>query len=242
MSSSITPNEMNHHVEEFQRFYALCVACSCAFPLMLSLYYQHIQKTSSQNRFSGIISLLVVHPLVFSSVRCMTHIICNIPYGNFYDNKPSDFVMILPGILFQDFLFYWIHRAMHKNQWLYDTIHREHHKDHEPEVWSTFRASIGEIILCNACTMIIPGVVFNFGYMAFGVFQTLLLSQAIRGHTRDSHVTGGTDPHVNYTSTKLSSYIMTRNFHANHHMCGRGNYGGFHFIFWDQLMGTHLTS
>ena len=209
---------------EFFTFAVMCSLCSVCFPLPLSVYYQHVQNTGTKYRNSGVVSLVVVHPILFSIVRSTTHTIVNKSFDTFYTNTFRDFPMIFAAILMQDTLFYWLHYLLHC-KWFYG-IHKTHHTEHDPTVWSTFHASVREMLLCNCITMIVPAVVCNLGYVSFGIFQASLLCRAIRAHTK---------PHI---KSNDSMSHMTADFHHTHHKYGNCNYGGFHFVFWDQLMNT----
>lgn len=213
------------HLEEIIRFCVISSLCSLVFPLPLSYYYEKKQQTSSVLRKNGIISLVFLHPMMFSLVRFLSHFFMNIGYESFYQNKVKDFYMIFVAAIIQDFLFYITHRTMHLNKHLYK-YHKKHHQEVETCVWSTFKASLVEVLLCNCFTMVVPCVFCQLGYVSFGIFQASLLSQAIRGHI------------VPTGKVENNSNLMSVEFHNLHHKKGNVNYGGFHLVIWDKIFGT----
>ena len=133
-------------------------------------------------------------------------------------------------ILVDDGLFYWSHRLLHENRWLYHTIHKQHHQ---------FRYSVGlaveyahpvEDLLSNTIPTVLGALLLGshvsvaFGYMAMKVWQSI-----------DAHC-GFLLPFPLSPWNVLPGMdcALAHDFHHSHNM---GCYGGF-FVWWDVLCGT----
>lgn len=119
--------------------------------------------------------------------------------------------------LMVEFWFYWSHRIMHENKWLYTNVHREHHLETIPSPIDAYILTISESIsvtIAFACPIII-----GFGITRRGAIlvQTIHLIYGILVH-------GGL-PGVTH--------------HMEHHKYFNGNYCGVYPL-WDNVFGTRL--
>jgi len=134
-------------------------------------------------------------------------------------------------ILIDDTLFYWSHRLLHENRWLYQNIHKQHHE---------FKYSVGlaveyahpvEDLLSNTLPTI-AGALFlgshasiAIGYMGMKVWQSI-----------DAH--SGFDLSFPLSPWNVFYGMDCASAHDFHHSHNVGNYGGF-FSFWDSVCGTN---
>ena len=146
---------------------------------------------------------------------------------------PSLFTLcaqLLFCILIDDTLFYWSHRLLHANKWLYRTIHKQHHE---------FKYSVGlaveyahpiEDILSNTLPTVAGALLLGshasvaIGYMGIKIWQSI-----------DAH--SGFNLPFPLSPWNIGPGMDCASAHDYHHSHNCGNYGGF-FSFWDWLCGT----
>lgn len=132
-------------------------------------------------------------------------------------------------IFLDDTYFYWFHRTLHENKFLYNKIHRIHHRAFRPVPmdymyahpleWGlgTLGPTLGVLILC-----LWTGPVN---------MPILLLYQLVR--TSHEFVA-----HCGAKSVIRLPYLAPAEHHDLHHAKPTlGNYGSY-FLFWDRWMGT----
>jgi len=168
---------------------------------------------------------------------CVQSIVCTFNLGNrLYDGYHSLFRHILEIALFtfvEDFLFYWSHRALHSNQWVYKNFHAYHHQAHKDvSLVNGLQVTLVELIL----SIIIPGFLPIF-LIPHGMnrilFQTMCYISVfgvIADHGWDVF------PHI-FIPVPLNGI----RHHKRHHERVKGNYSG-PLSFWDFLCFTHLGS
>ena len=129
-----------------------------------------------------------------------------------------------------DFLFYWVHRWMHENRWVYKTIHKQHHEFHYAHPLATEYAHPVEDMLNLLATVAGPLLLKSHGVVLIG-YTGLKLWQSIDAHS------GLSLPFPLSPWNILFPCMDCSLAHDFHHSNNKGNYGGY-FIFWDWLCGT----
>lgn len=131
-----------------------------------------------------------------------------------------------------DTYFYWTHKLMHSNKWLYQ-FHKIHHQSHNPTPWTAFSFHPVEALLSLG---IIPLIIFivpthPLALLLFLTFMTIYnvfihLGYEIFSKKRFFHFIG-----------KWKNTTTDHDLH--HEIGGRFNYG-LYFSIWDRMMGTYL--
>lgn len=129
----------------------------------------------------------------------------------------EEIARIISYSLIAEFVFYWVHRYMHINKWIYTNIHRKHHIETIPSPIDAYILSTTEAFFV-VLAFISPTI--------FGLCMTA------RGLTliQVAHVTFAT----------LSHGALHTNHHMLHHKYLKGNYGSVHTI-WDKVFGTNIS-
>ncbi|WP_291120121.1 sterol desaturase family protein [Flavobacterium sp. UBA6135] len=140
------------------------------------------------------------------------------------------FLSLFLIILIHDTYFYWTHRLMHSNKWLY-RFHKIHHLSENPTPWTSFSfhpveaiISLGFIPIIIIFIPIHPLILLIF-FSIMTIYNILI--------------------HLGFEIFKNKSTHMIFNTATNHdlhhHYNDKVNYG-FYFIVWDKLMGTSVCS
>lgn len=130
--------------------------------------------------------------------------------------------------LINDTLFYWAHRLLHSNNWMYRNFHSQHHRFVDSIGIAAEFASPVESIFAN----VIPTFLGLFICRAHVVTAGLWLFWRI-GETVEAH-SGFAFP---WSPFQLPFGLGAR-AHDWHHSHNRGVYGMF--AFWDRIMGTDI--
>ena len=69
---------------------------------------------------------------------------------------PSACVHLLGMVIGCDTMFYWVHRLLHDNKWLYRTVHKQHHEFKGTTVWASEYFGVIDMVL-----NILPGVLHH---------------------------------------------------------------------------------
>ncbi len=134
------------------------------------------------------------------------------------------------AIAVDDTLFYWAHRLLHENKWLYRTVHKQHHEFKHAVGLATEYAHPAEDLLCNA-TATLAGPLLLGSHAAVVVGYTAIkLWQSVDAHS-SLHLPFPLTPWNVLPGMDCS---RAHDFHHSHNV---GCYGGF-FSFWDRICGT----
>ncbi len=120
--------------------------------------------------------------------------------------------------LMVEFWFYWSHRLMHENQWIYKYVHKEHHLETTPSPIDAYILTISESI--SVTISFISPIICGFVITQRGAIfvQTMHLIYGILVH-------GGL-PGITH--------------HMEHHKYFNGNYCGIYPL-WDNVFGTRIS-
>jgi sterol desaturase/sphingolipid hydroxylase (fatty acid hydroxylase superfamily) len=139
------------------------------------------------------------------------------------------FVFSIVAILIaHDAYFYWTHRALHLRR--FARFHRTHHQSITPTAYACYAFDTPEAIIQGLflplwlliAPMQLPALIISFSYM---MIRNML------GHSGVELFPRGPG------RSKWFGWLVTHTDHDLHHSTFRHNYG-FHFTFWDRLMGT----
>jgi 4-alpha-methyl-delta7-sterol-4alpha-methyl oxidase len=128
-------------------------------------------------------------------------------------------------VVLDDFLYYWMHRAMH-TRWLYKHVHSVHHRITTPYALTGNYMHVVEFMLTSTLVLVGPSLVgaHVVTLWAWIVFRQL---QAADGHS-------GYD--VPWNPALLFPFYKGPAYHDFHHRRFFGNYAGF-FAYLDKLFG-----
>ena len=139
-------------------------------------------------------------------------------------------IEVLFVLFIDDMYFYFLHRFMHKNKFIYKIVHKIHHRANTPMPieyiyvhpleWSS--GMIGPFL----AMIVIGGISFE-SYMLYLIIRNM----------HEIHIHSGI---ITSTLHKIFPFYGTNEHHDVHHAKRDGNYGST-FILWDLIMGTHLN-
>jgi 4-alpha-methyl-delta7-sterol-4alpha-methyl oxidase len=153
--------------------------------------------------------------------------------------------------VFEDFLFFWVHRLLHANAWLYRTVHSVHHRQKAPYSVAGAQAHPFELVFGFVMPTIAPpllGGALIWSSHSYGLrwgesptrrvhalaWWWWLLYRELRA--TESH-SGYLFPWHLSRLLRCVGYAGAR-AHDKHHSLIRWNYGSF--VWWDVLLGTAL--
>ena len=157
-------------------------------------------------------------------------------YWNFSAENPFSWsslaLMIFVFIMFTDMGIYWVHRWEHTFPWIYQYIHKPHHKWIVPTPFASFAFHP-----LDGWAQSLPYhfLVFMFP-MQVGVYLGLFVF--VQLWTVSIH--DGVDWCGEKTGSLRSYFLNGSLHHYIHHSKFLYNYGQY-FTIWDRLMGSHLS-
>ena len=80
-----------------------------------------------------------------------------------------------------DLIFYWTHRLLHENKWLYRNVHKQHHEYKATNVWASEYFGVVDMVL-NILPGVIPAVVFGSSFRSLLWFTALRQFQTVQSH------------------------------------------------------------
>ncbi len=149
-----------------------------------------------------------------------------VPFNNYWYIFPQ----LIGILLIDDFYFYWLHRLLHKNKYLYQKIHKIHHKASNP-----FPADyLYEHPLEWMAGLIGPFIAFIILGGVF--FETIIIYLIIRVlHELDIH------SGIKSSIYRYIPFAGINEFHAKHHKFHNVHFASV-FSFWDIIFKTHSNS
>jgi sterol desaturase/sphingolipid hydroxylase (fatty acid hydroxylase superfamily) len=132
-------------------------------------------------------------------------------------------IKIIIILFLNDLWFYFIHRWILHNKFLYKYIHKQHHESKNPNIYSTYFVSISEMILHGVFLLSVP------------FFIEVNIEMFILGPIISSMIQASN--HSNYNLFENNKFFMSPIFHRKHHQVNKGNYGQILQI-WDKILGT----
>ncbi len=138
--------------------------------------------------------------------------------------------VVVPQVVFfvylDDFLYYWVHRGMHR-PWLYRRVHGLHHR--VPAPWAVTGHSMHPVeYLTTTALMLVGPLALGVHVATLYVWIVVRQWEAAEGHC-------GYD--LPWTPSKLLPGSDGAAHHDFHHSKRTGNYGGFLPV-WDRVFGT----
>jgi Delta7-sterol 5-desaturase len=130
-------------------------------------------------------------------------------------------------VLWNDLHFYVIHRALH-GRWLFQHVHRQHHRAIRPTPWSTYAMHPVEAALLGS-VMVLVQPFHAFGLPTLILFPLVSLAMNNLGHMNHDLTPGRGGWHPLSASRR----------HERHHRHVTGNYG-FLLPVLDRWLGTEL--
>lgn len=147
--------------------------------------------------------------------------------SNLIINKTNPFVLSMNPLeetismigysLLVELYFYWLHRTLHENKWLYKHVHKEHHLETVPSPIDAYILTVSEsVMIVTALTF---PLIFGYDITKRGavIVQTLHLIAGILLH--------GAIPETDH--------------HMIHHSDFNTNYAGSYPL-WDNIFGTRI--
>lgn len=141
------------------------------------------------------------------------------------DSLADVFLQIFTFVLFYETYSYFIHRLLHTK--FFSSIHYTHHKSIRVTPWSAYSVHPVEAAF------------IGISVPMFMYFFSLSLSIALTLHVLGMIFTIGLHSNIQVkTNSRLTTAIFSYpNYHATHHLKGKGNFG-FVNSFWDKLFKT----
>ena len=141
---------------------------------------------------------------------------------------PSACVHLLGMVIGCDTMFYWVHRLLHDNKWLYRTVHKQHHEFKGTTVWASEYFGVIDMVL-NILPGVLPAVVMGSHFSVLLVFTALRQWQTVQSHA-------GYNLPWYLDFCNVFDGARRHDFHHSHNV---GCYGDW-FGFWDWLCGTDV--
>jgi len=166
----------------------------------------------------------------------------------FYDNS-NDILYFIPisfgfELLF-DFFHYWSHIILHSNKYLYQLIHKHHHKFSHPIPLITFYQHPLDLIISNSIPSFLSFFIINklfrinISELLFKLIMTYKSFIEISGHCGKETKTSSF-PQCIWLPRYLNIELYAKN-HDLHHTSNNCNYSK-RFSIWDKCFGTYCTS
>lgn len=131
-------------------------------------------------------------------------------------------------VYLDDFLYYWMHRAMHR-RWLFKHIHGVHHRVRAPVAAVGHSMHVVEYLLTTAVMLVGP-LVLGVHVLTLYVWVVIRQWEAAEGHC-------GYD--FPLSPSRLVPGSHAAGHHDFHHAKVNGNYAGYLPI-WDRVFGTFV--
>ena len=134
-----------------------------------------------------------------------------------------------------DFFYYWAHRKLHMNLYLYKTIHATHHHHAITSVYTTFHHSLLDLMITNTIPLILASSFIHVSSYTFVLLFCYKNIAEIAGH---SGVDKKTPSFVQciWLPKILGIELYTKN-HCLHHEMPTVNFSK-RFSIWDKVFGT----
>lgn len=143
-----------------------------------------------------------------------------------------------------DFFYYWMHRVLHLNPWIYKQVHKLHHSSKCPTALNSSTMTVAETFMTFACTdWLTLGIMYHFWPMQlqeFIMFSCWIVSIEVYGHS--GHVLDNDSPSVwrfgmSGILCTLGVRLDTKD-HELHHWNNVVNFGK-RMQLWDKVFGTY---
>lgn len=215
------------------------------YPIFLFLYFflcylfqyltskvpdKKIQKTPVKYNIKRDIKNSVIS-LFFAATFLSIGVYCEVS-GLTYEYRFTDFPVLnfilefFLGLFLFDTAFYWLHRLVHANKFLFKKAHLLHHKNNAPTVWGSYNETIEDTILLQSFFAYIVFIApISAPALIFLNFYTLFLD--VLGHSG-----------YNVVERIPFTFFTVVEDHDSHHKHYNCNYAPY-FTVWDKIMKTY---
>lgn len=140
---------------------------------------------------------------------------------------------LLAVLVVVDAWFYWLHRSLHDNRFLYRHVHRIHHGSVDVTPLASNRFHPLELFLITLPNAIIPAILFMSPWAYVAAFAISLLNN-VYGHCGYELLPTA------WSRIPVLKHKTTSLHHNMHHERSQGNFA-LYFTWWDRLMGTEFS-
>lgn len=182
-------------------------------------------KVSREEVFWGTSSILLNSFITFLGLLMWRAEIINFTDKNVFLSLLDTLLLLV----IMDFFMYFLHRLAH-NKYIFNMIHKLHHKYTEPNPISLFILSPSEAIGFGILWLFVLSM-YNWSWIGMFLYLTLNVAFGTIGHL-------GVEPFPkHWIKLPILKYISTSTFHFQHHNHKDYNYG-FYTTIWDKFFGT----
>lgn len=150
-----------------------------------------------------------------------------------WQGTPTVVAQFLALVLLDDAWFYFWHRSLHRNAYLYKKIHHVHHRVSEPFPLDYIYVHPLEWMVRAAAIPVGIGAIYLFNgpvsVHAFWAFVFWLNFHEVDLHSGLRSVLG-----------RYTPFLATTEYHGLHHLKKSGNYAS-QFTFWDRILKTTIS-
>jgi sterol desaturase/sphingolipid hydroxylase (fatty acid hydroxylase superfamily) len=151
---------------------------------------------------------------------------------------------VLLVLIVFDTQFYWVHRAAHAWPLLYRRLHRDHHVDRFPDIWSAMKQHPLDLFLTTAMPMawVVLLPIHEAAWLAALLLANYINLAGHSGFEVTRYLPGLVTPnglalrHDPYRSG-IARWVNTVMHHDIHHQLVHSNYS-LYFTHWDRWMGS----
>lgn len=145
-------------------------------------------------------------------------------------SAPKFFAQLVFCAVFEDLWFHFSHRLMH-TKWLYENVHKLHHKHIQTVFYSTNTQHPLDFTLVSAIAMFVGGQILG-KHMHIMSFIGWCIVRELEG--LDAHC----GYEFSWSPYRWLPFATSHGYHAFHHLNSVGNYSSF-FHIWDTVFGTN---
>lgn len=205
-------------------------------PKNISFSEQYINTISSKPKqlINQDIALSVVATVALSSCAALIMWSYSIGATVLYDSVEDygicySVLSFFGVILLQDTCYYFLHREFH-HPWLFNWLHRGHHRSKNPTPWTSFALDFPEALIQG---LFLVAVVFVIP-LHINVLALLLITMTIWALV--NHL--GFELFPAFPNHWLGKWLISSDHHSFHHRHYTRHYG-LYFTIWDRLLGTN---
>ena len=135
---------------------------------------------------------------------------------------------LLVMFIIDDFYFYWFHRILHINKYLFTNIHQIHHQSKSPYFCDYIYSHPLEVLFGTIGTflgIIILGGIHKYTFISYTIFRLI--------HEIEIH------SGIKSCMSNYIPYLGRSEEHDSHHLKLRGNFSST-FTYWDKLYNTYI--
>jgi sterol desaturase/sphingolipid hydroxylase (fatty acid hydroxylase superfamily) len=153
-------------------------------------------------------------------------ITCVLPYT--YMGDYWSIINCIAYLLYFDTFVFWSHICLHRNKYLFHTIHQKHHKTLYVSPFSTTILSLKEYLLNTVLPTTLPLFFIRMNFASWTIVNLLIFFHGIFIHST-------------YKLPYEGYFLLGSKSHSIHHVAKSTNFG-FLFPWWDKILGTNNTN